>query len=399
MKPAPLILAATLLINAALLAVIIIKQPATPANPPRANTPQSELRTPHSSSTPDPRTLAELFASDDTPALIRRLREMNLPADIIRSVASARLDKDFAARREALEDPPSPYWNRYSRLSQIKPDPASRARRTERLALEKEYQAALRELTAELPDAERSAYERRRFGNLSDAKVAQLEIVLNDYRDLRGQISDETSGVTISDDQSQFDLLDKEQRADLEKILTPAELREYELRSSSLARNLQQQIRNFNATEAEYIALYDAQATVNEQTAGAKLSEAELKLLQEAAAQAVLSTERFEEYKITTTETYSDVRNLVNSLKLPKTAIAEIITIQNEITAQADRIRNDPSLEPTERNAQLAALAQNAEQQLHATFSGKANGLKRYQSGATGKWLRQISPRQSKKSK
>jgi len=402
MKPAPLILAATLLINAALLAVIVFKHFATPAKSPRANTPHSELRTPHSSSTPDPRTLAELFASDNTRALIQRLREMNIPPEIIRGIARERVYKEFADRYRTLreqEDPQRPYWREYSRLPYLKPDPARRARRAEELALDKEYQAALKELTGDLPPAERSMFERRRYGNLSDEKIAQMEIILNDYRDLREQISDETKGITTSDEKPQFDLLTKEQRADLAKILTPEELRDYELRASPVAHEVQGTLRHFNATEAEYIALYDAQAAVNEQTADANLSDTELRLLREAAAQAVLSPERFEEYKITTTETYSDVRNLVNSLKLPKETTAQIITLQNEITAQADRIRNDPALEPSERNAQLAALAQEAEQQLKTTFAGKANGLKRYQSGSMGKWLRQMTPRKSNKSK
>jgi hypothetical protein len=402
MKPAPLILAATLLCNVALVGIVVFKQPATPAKTTRArasaSAPSPALASANAS-TPDPRTLAQLFASDDTRALIQRLREMNLPPDMIRSIARMRLDKEFAARFAALEDPPRLYWLDDFSRRQPKLDPK---RRAEKLALQDEYQAALKELIGDTP-IDRSiygAYLRRQYGDLSDAQIEKINIVAKDYTDLRSQLREEMKGITFPDDQAQLALLDKEQHADLAKILTPDELRDYELHSSPVAEKVQKQIKYFNSTEAEYIALYDAQAAVDEQTAGANLPDTELKRLREAAAQSVLTPERFEEYKIATTETYPDVRDLAASLKHlsnSQAATAQIITIQNTISAQADSIRNDTTIEPAGRNAQLAALARDAEQQLKTVFSG--SGFPRYQRGSTGAWLRQLTPAQPKQSK
>ena len=180
MKAAPLILAATLLGNVALVGVVLVRQSAAPAKTSGANSiapsPSPALAAPDGS-----RTLAQLCASDDTQALIQYLRENNIPPDIIRSVARARLDKEFAPRRAALEDPPRPYWRRNSKLPQSKPDPN---RLPEKLALETEYQAALKDLTAGLP-LDRSASVRREFGDLPDAKITQLQAINKDYADLR----------------------------------------------------------------------------------------------------------------------------------------------------------------------------------------------------------------------
>ena len=385
MKLSPLILAATLLCNAVLIGLALFRHPAPPAKTLRANAP-----TPASASTDttDDKTLAQLFASDDNEALIQYLRENNIPPDIIRSIARARLDKQFAPRRAALEDPPRPYWHAWNKPSQSKPDPN---RRAEKRALEDEYQAALKNLTAGLPAAERPPRERRVFGDLSDAKIAQIKAINKDYNDLRSLLREDMKGVTFPDDQSQLALFDKEQRSDLEKILTPGELRDYDLRSSPVASQVQKEIRYFNATEAEYTALYDAQAAVNDQTTGANLSAGELNRLREAAAQSVLTPERFEEYKIATTETYPAVRGLVTALKLPQTTIAQVITTQNETTAQADRIRNDTTLAPSDRDAQLAALAQNARQQLNTVLGEE--GMNRYHDNQASAWLRQLTPK------
>ena len=295
MKPAPLILAASLLCNAVLIGLALLRHPASPAKPPRANiTAPASVAT--NASTLDRDTLAQLFAGDDTQALIQHLREKGFPADIIRTIARARLDKEFAARRAALADPPRPYWRQYSSLPQSKSAPA---RRAEKLALEDEYQAALKDLTAGLP-FDRSATVRREFGDLTDTKIAQIQAINKDYNDMCAQLRSEMQGVTLPGDQTQLDLLNKEQRADLEKVLTPDELRAYDLRSSPLASRIQNQIPYFGASEAEYTALYDAQAVVNDQTAGQKLSAAELAQLRDAAVQSVLSPERYEEYKIAT---------------------------------------------------------------------------------------------------
>jgi hypothetical protein len=384
MTPAPLILAASLLCNAALLARALLKHPAPGASAPTVN---RKLETVNST-TFDPHTLAQLFANDDTHALIQYLHEKNIPADIIRSIARARLDQQFAARRAALEDPPPPFWRKYSKLPQSSPN---LNRRAEKLVLEDEYQAALKDLTAGLP-LDRSAAVRREFGDLSDAKIAQIQAINKDYGDMRAQLRADMNGVTLSGDQAQLDLLNTEQRADLAKVLTPDELRDYDLRSSPAAAQVQNRIQYFGASEAEYTALYDAQAVVDEQTAGQNLSAYERTRLHEAAVQAVLTPERFEEYKIVSSDTYPHVNRLVNSLELPKTASAQILTTQNETTAQAHQIRNDTTLTPADRDAHLSALAQKARQQLNAVLGEE--GMKQYQDNQwVSAWLRQLTPK------
>ena len=399
MKPAPLILAVSLLCNAALIGIGLVRQYAPPAKPTRAGAPSPA---PVAAPPVDIEALAQLFAGDDNHALIQQLLKEGFPPDIIRLVARARLDKEFGARRAALAEPPPDYWRPFDSRFNPKLDPALLTET--KSALDKEYYAALEELTRNLPKEHDIVWERI-FGDLPDEKAEQIRAINGDYSETSRKLRAEKTGATSPSDKAQLDyLIEKEQHADLAKILTPAELRDYELRSSSLARNVQEQIKYLNATEDEYIALYDAQTLVNEQNAGAKLSDAELKQLRELAAQSVLSPERFEEYKLVTEKSYEGIYEVVTLYNLPMSTIAQAITIENETTAQADRIRKNAALAPAERDAQLAALAQGAEQQLKTVFGEK--GFSKYQHGLSGseeqspgKWLRQLAPKPPEQSK
>jgi len=397
MKPAPLILAASLLCNAALIGIALFRQPAPHAKPPRAPAPVVAAPV-------DIKALAQLFAGDDNHALVQQLLKEGFPPDIISLIAQARLNKKFAERRAALADPPRDYWRLYGSRFHPKLDPSLRPE-TQKDALNKEFYAELAELTRDIPK-ERDPDITRIFGDVSDEKIEQIRAINKDYNETNRKLRAEKTGATSPSDQAQLDfLIEKEKRAELAKILTPAELRDYELRSSPLAKNVQDQIKHLNATEDEYIALYDAHAVIDEQNAGAKLSNAELKQLRELAAQAALSPERFEEYKLVTNKSYEGVYNVVTWYGLPTSTIAQAIAIETEITAQADRIRKNTTLAPAERDAQLAALAQLAEQQLKTAFGEK--GFSEYQRGVPGsgknatpaKWLQQLAPKPPGQSK
>ena len=385
MKPSHFILAATLLCNAALIALALLKPPA-PELPRRGSAnPKSRIEN-RKSYHPRPTLRQRRHPRPPRTPPRNGLPPRHPPQRCLRANR-----KKYAARRAALEAPPLPYWRERSKIPQPKPDRA--ARRDEKLALDNEMNADFKNLTAGLvPDEPRNPALRRAYGDLPDAKIAQIAAINRDYGDMRAQLYEDMNAVRLPGDQAQLDLIDKEQRADLAQALTPDELRDYDLRSSPLAKNLQHQIKYFNSTEAEYTALYDAQTVINEKTAGQKLSDAELSQLLDAAAKDILAPARYEEYKIATTPAYEDVYNMAGQLNLPQTAVAQIITIQNTITAQAAQIRNDTTLAPADRDTRLAALAQTARNQLTTILDEK--GMKYYQQRPASNWVLQLQPKQ-----
>lgn len=75
-----------------------------------------------------------------------------------------------------------------------------------------------------------------------------------DYKELENDIRD--TWVPGDDIGAQLGFLEKEKRADLERILTPEELHMYDLRNGAASGNLRSHFGSFQPTEAEFLALY-----------------------------------------------------------------------------------------------------------------------------------------------
>jgi hypothetical protein len=77
-------------------------------------------------------------------------------------------------------------------------------------------------------------------------------------------------------------------------------------------------------------------------------------------------------------------------LNLPPEAPAQVYAVQQDITQQATAIRQDTSLSPTDRNAQLAALGQTASSRVSAILG--PDGTTAYQQSG-GYWIQNLQNR------
>lgn len=310
--------------------------------------------------------------------LLARLKAEGFPSEVLRVIASSRLDERFAARRKALaaKSGPRPYW-RSSSGGYPPFGPEDARLRTERRALDKEYAEAMEQLVgAYYPEYERARHQRD-YGDLPSEKVRAIEAINRDYGELKGRIREAIKGVTFPEDRAQLEYLEKERRDDLARVLTPAELEAYNLRASETAGNLRNQLSLFDPSEEEYRAIFKVQQAFDQQSANAALTGDESRRLREAQIKAVLSPERFADYQVKTAGSYRQMRDLVASLKLPTEAIAQVIGVQHDITLRADNVRNDATLTSEQRNAQLAALSQEATTKLTSTLGQQ--GFEYYQ--------------------
>jgi hypothetical protein len=312
--------------------------------------------------------------------LVARLRSEGFPADVIRRVVMARLDERFAARRRALaaKTPPRPYWKaaHYGPYSDAPLDPELMAQRR---ALQREYADALQQLVGTYYSEFEMVRLRRDYGDLPAAKISEIEAINKDYQELQSRVRGAIKLVEFPEDRLQLEYLETERRRDLAQILTSEEMVEYDFRASPTARNLQ----------AEYRAIFQAGRAFEQQMGDRSLEADETRRLRHAQVEAVLSPERFADYKVKTSGSYRPLVALVSDLKLPETAIASAIGIQHNITLRADTVRNDPSLASHQRNAQLAALSQEAIQRLTAVLGQE--GFDRYRYIGNG-WLGRLQP-------
>jgi hypothetical protein len=240
---------------------------------------------------------------------------------------------------------------------------------------------------------EMNAWQRRQFGNLPAEKLTQLQSINSDYAELQQEIYAKSKGVILAEDREKLAFLQKEKLADITKMLTPQEFEEFQVRNSNTTKMLRDKFTDFNATEAEFRALYKASTSVDEKMGSDRIfrdhREYEAALL--AAAQTALSPERFAEYKQANDPQYQQINRLVARLELPAATSQQVVTLQQDIQARARAIQTNRDLPAADRTTQLAALQAEATAKL--TTSLTARGLAAYKENG-GYWLENLKPRQ-----
>lgn len=333
----------------------------------------------------DPKTWAE------------RLRAAGFPASIIRELIAAQLRQQFSARRKALlaQQEEKPFW-KGSGFYFMDPKITAGLR-----DLGREQSALLKQLLG--PDAdpgneEMQAYQHRQFGDLPRGKVEQLQSITADYNDLRNQVYATANGVMLPEDREKLVILEKEQRADLAALLTPEELENYELRSSSTANSLRSQLTLFNPSEDEFRAIFKLQKAFDDKYGSANTITSGEQYQQRQAHQqeltdqinAVLTPDRLDLYKQAVDPAYQMVNRLVARLELPPSAATEVVAVQKDVTARANAIRSDRSLAPELKSLQLTSLSQEAGTKLTTVLGNR--GLEAYKQYG-GQWIQNLVPR------
>lgn len=341
-----------------------------------------------------------LTATTEPRELVARLRAAGFAPALVQTIVTAMVNEQFARRRAALRtaEESDAYWKNT-------PPPRDTAAADAGRALDLEHRKLLRDLLG--PDAyaiEDTLYPDRRvqqFGNLSPEKVHALRRILADYAELSAQLwRPGYAPQPVAGGREQTATLEKERRAEIAQLLTPAELLDYDLRDSEGARGLRNQFEKFPLTEAEFRALYPAQAAIA--AAGADVRGTmtpETKDRLDAARRAfeieiarVLGETRHGEFLMATDIVYQNARTFLEREKLATTIAVPLVAIQKDITSRQDAIMGNGDLTTNQRNAQLAALAAEANQKLSALL-GPA-GLETYKTrGGGGAWLGLLSRR------
>lgn len=396
MKTLPLLLVLSLLGNAALAYVLLrpaaIASSSLAREPAAATAPTSHAAATSSNASmpataPAPNLWSRVY-SDDIEQLAARLKEAGFSAREISAIVLPRLAEKFSIVQSGLR---RPYWQ--SDLPNYA-DPAIReAMRRNGAEQQRLYEKFSNPVDlATDPAAQESA--RRRFGNLPLEKLQALQQLEADYQQLALKTVLERRtrpGETVTGDPlAAQNLIEQEKLADLAKILTPEELAQYELRNGTIARQLKWQLRTFQPTEQEYLAIYAVQkkyaAVLNDPTkTPGQQSGVMADIGKELAA--ILGPERAEDYAASTTNPSDETAILVQRLGLPARIAPQVRTLQRDFTTQAAAIRTNAQLSAADRAAQLSALAQQARAAVTAKLG--AQGFEAYDD-RKGEWIRAL---------
>lgn len=396
MKKFTTLLALSLAANAAFLVTFFVRPkpvaaPATGTSAPKVATNAAASATEKKANAAALERTKLMLSSNDLPQLVADLRAAGFPPAVIRAIVSGKLSERTAAKLRALFpdiDGPTNWKteNEQLRFGSKRQQAAS--------DLMREQQRQLRELLGgDEPDSVAGLLDHHRFGNIPADKVAKIRSIESDYNDLQSQLQQSTRGVMLPADREKMAFLEKEKRADLEKMLTPQELREYDMRTSQTAMQLRYQLATFNPTNEEYGTLYDLQSNFDQQfkwTGGSQPSPDWMQQRASAAKQlqgdiaAALGPDRYAEYQRSIDGNYQQLDRVVARLELPDTVRDDVWAIQQSYQKDLRAIQTDRTLSPDQRNARMSQL--NADAVAKATSLMGKDGVETYrQSG--GWWL------------
>ncbi len=204
--------------------------------------------------------------SDDGPTLVRNLRAAGFPPSMIRALVVASVRESFLPKYRAALPASAAEWSYWKAGSTYYDSKLYADIRT--LARE-ETDTVKRLLGADDAPADDpfAVTNARRFGPLSAEKADQLRRLNEDYADMTYEARMAMRGLKFPGDAEKLAYLDAERRADIAKLLTPAEQEAYTLRSSPAADQLRYKLAAFNPTADEFRAIFAQQQAFDEKFA------------------------------------------------------------------------------------------------------------------------------------
>lgn len=306
--------------------------------------------------------------TDDVRSLIARLKAAGFAPALVHAIVNARLSATFTARMQALVGTvgDTPFW---------KPEPFSSMNNSRfyeaQNQIYRDRSKALRELLGNdyyaSGGGDATAAQRRQFGDLPKAKIDLIQRINDDYTEMSSQVRAATNGILLPEDRAQFALLEREKRADLAAILTPAELEDYEMRSSPITARLRSTLTLLDATEEEFRAIFRAQQPFADilnppniggvvrfsQEDSRQRADAEAKIA--AQLKALLGEARYADYARASNYEYQNLHRLAQRENIPVAAINQVYDLRQSTATESVRI-HDSKLEPAARTAALQAL-------------------------------------------
>ncbi len=167
-------------------------------------------------------------------------------------------------------------------------------------------------------------------------------------------------------DPAELAQLREQTRSALESVLNPEQLQEFLLRYSYDASQLREELRGFSASPEEFRALFQAVDPIDRELQMLRddsdpLTEEQRQALQEQRQEAIrlaLSPERFDTYRMLTDSDYRAAMVDAQQAGAPAQAGRTLYELNQAAAAERDRINNDSSLTPQEKQRELSYLEQ-----------------------------------------
>lgn len=307
--------------------------------------------------------------SADYPVYIANLRRIGCPESTLRDIILADVNQLFAPRYAALgaQAPELAWWGRLDARQPLRAELAEALR-----GLDREKRALLVRLLGEeavaamnLPETRPAALrEDAALAYLPEAKRGAVQEILRRYEAVRAWQQAQWKGLPSDERDAREKALREARQAELAALLTPEELREFQLRDSPTATALREDYGRANLTEAEFRRLYDLRREFEQRNPEARRDD--WKRLEQEFANA-LGPERYADVQRQNDSMWRALQDLAGPRGLTPDALQQALTIKQDYTDRLARAVGtmfaDPRQDPqplrdiaAEMDARLAAI-------------------------------------------
>ncbi len=340
--------------------------------------------------------------STDYKEYIARLKAIGCPWETIKDIIIADVSKLYTLKIAALQ-PPKKEW-KFWQVKENNTSAMDGEGRKKFAALHKEKKALLKDLLGIDIDEE----NKRLFGwgNVWDDQLGFLsaekrelakEIQLN-YTEMLQEIRQDSQDFIFQDDIAEQKRIGEEKRTELAQILTPQELREYDLRMSDTANQIRWSLRGFEPTQEEFQKIFEARKAFDDEHGDVNDREDKAAYQRRDQARqerdeqikAALGPQRAAEYQRGIDSDYQILDRIADRFDAPEGSAAQVYDMKKAVEEQMKKLRADETLSAAQRKAALLAIRQETEQAMAAALGERA--FKNYKSWNNG-WFRNISPK------
>jgi len=351
--------------------------------------------------------------SADLKDFVRRLRTAGCPDETVKDIILAEVNRRFAVRqREIWPEQFGDYkfW-RVDRRYDAERSRKQREQSRNYSALQKEKSALLIELLGVDPERQQhieDGYEDFAFGDWQERQIAFLPEskreaalkIINDFQDKQQEMYAANRGLWDSQSRAEQRQLETDKLAALATVLSPAELREYELRQSQTATQLSHDLRNLSVSREEYEAIFDIRKKFGDSiynygdiaSADARKQVEANKNAMKEELTAALGSDRVKDYERGQDYQYQQLQRIAKKNDLPTDTANKVYDYKGIAEEGVKKLRENKDLTNEQRQAALLEIRNETENTLKQTLGDKV--YKTYLKNG-GWWINNLAPQQS----
>jgi len=350
--------------------------------------------------------------SADLKEFVRRLRAAGCPDETVKDIILAEVNRRFAARTRELwpeRYEQQPFWKvqkgqRYNLEEQKK----NRERWRKERELQKEKSALLVELLGVDPEKQQRIedgydefylnWQERQVAFLPESKREAALKILDDFQDRQQEMYAANAGLWDAQSRADEKRLQDEKLAALAAILSPSELREYELHQFADSRQAGRDLSSQKLSREEFEALFDINKKYGDSIhSWSELTKDERKQAEankeamKAEMTAALGETKVKEMERASDYYYQQLQRLAKKNDLPAETAGKVFDYKSTAEDAVKKLRDNKDMTNEQRQAMLQQIRTETEATLKQTLGEKA--YKSYLNNG-GWWLNNIAPQQ-----